>query len=65
MADVRCGCGKRVARYEDGVIYLWCKSCKKEVAYPIHSIPGFPATLLDAAKKTGETKLHTENRLSL
>lgn len=56
MADIRCGCGKRVARYENGVIYLWCKSCKKEVAYPLHTIPGVPATLLGEARKAGETK---------
>ena len=65
MADIRCGCGKRVARYEDGVIYLWCKSCKKEVAYPIHSIPGFPTTLLDAGKKRENQKCKTEHKLSL
>ena len=30
---VNCACGKMLARYENGVLFLWCKSCKKEVPY--------------------------------
>lgn len=41
--NVRCECGKRLARYENGVIYLWCKSCKTEIALPLESIPGYPS----------------------
>lgn len=33
MADkpIRCDCGKLVARQRDGVLYVWCKECRKEV----------------------------------
>jgi hypothetical protein len=24
-----------LARMEDGVLYLWCKNCRKEVAYEL------------------------------
>lgn len=32
---IECACGKMLARMEDGVLYLWCKSCRKEVAYEL------------------------------
>lgn len=32
MKDIRCNCGKLLARVgKNGTIYVWCKSCKKEV----------------------------------
>lgn len=30
---IECACGKMLARMEDGVLFMWCKSCRKEVAY--------------------------------
>lgn len=30
---VECACGKMLARIENGVLLLWCKSCRKEVPY--------------------------------
>lgn len=38
---IKCKCEKMLARYENGVLYLWCKSCKKEIGIPIKDIPGF------------------------
>lgn len=29
---INCTCGKLVGRVRDGKVYVWCKSCKKEVA---------------------------------
>lgn len=32
MEDIRCKCGKLIARKrDDGKIYVWCKECRKEV----------------------------------
>ena len=32
MKDIRCKCGKLIARKrDDGKIYVWCKECRKEV----------------------------------
>lgn len=32
MDEIKCKCGKLLAkRHEDGKIYIWCKSCHKEV----------------------------------
>lgn len=28
---INCTCGKLVGRVKDGKVYVWCKSCKKEV----------------------------------
>jgi hypothetical protein len=39
---IACKCGKMLARYEDGKIYLWCKSCRKEIAIPLNNIAGLP-----------------------
>lgn len=33
--DIHCDCGKLVARERDGVIYVWCKECRKEVAVKV------------------------------
>lgn len=30
-----CACGKRLAMRDGDIIYLWCKSCKREEAYRI------------------------------
>lgn len=38
MKPVKCSCGKLLARYENGVLYLWCKECKKEIAVPIKNL---------------------------
>lgn len=32
---IRDKCGKMLGKYENGVIYLWCKSCSKEVGSKI------------------------------
>lgn len=30
--EIHCNCGKLLAKIDnDGIIYVWCKSCKKEV----------------------------------
>lgn len=29
---IRCRCGKIVAYENDGVIYIFCKSCKRQIA---------------------------------
>lgn len=39
MAEIKCGCGKLLARYDKGILYLWCKGCKKEIALPIDRLP--------------------------
>ena len=37
MGEIRCKCGKLIAkRHADGKIYVWCKGCKKEVPLEIH-----------------------------
>lgn len=35
MPKINCECGKMLARWDNGTLYLWCKSCKKEVAFRI------------------------------
>jgi phage FluMu protein Com len=30
--QIKCTCGKLLARVENGTLYLWCKKCKGEVA---------------------------------
>jgi hypothetical protein len=35
---IKCDCGKVVAFEKDGVIYLWCKRCKKEIPLKIEKI---------------------------
>lgn len=32
---VKCTCGKMVARIRGGKIYVYCKTCKREVLLPI------------------------------
>lgn len=29
--DIKCSCGKLIAKERGGKIYLWCKSCRCEV----------------------------------
>ena len=29
--DINCGCGKLLAKVKDNKLYLYCKSCKKEI----------------------------------
>lgn len=36
--DIKCSCGKLVAKYRDGKLYLFCKKCKKEVPIDIKDI---------------------------
>ena len=36
--DLKCECGKLLARYESGKIILYCKRCKKEVEIEIKDI---------------------------
>ncbi len=34
--DIKCDCcNKIIAKEKDGVIYLWCKHCKKEIPLKI------------------------------
>lgn len=42
---VKCDCGKLIARERDGVLYVWCKRCGKEVA--IKKLP------INAAERAG------------
>ena len=30
---IGCACGKMLARMENGVLFLWCKECRKEIPY--------------------------------
>ena len=32
---VKCNCGKLVAKWRDGKLYVWCKSCRREYEIPI------------------------------
>ena len=32
---IKCSCGKLIARERDGKIFVWCKSCHKEVEIKI------------------------------
>lgn len=32
---VKCTCGKMVARVRNGKIYVYCKTCKREVELPL------------------------------
>jgi len=36
--EIKCECGKLLARYENGKIILYCKRCKKEVKIEIHNL---------------------------
>ena len=38
MAERKCGCGKLLARYDNGTLYLWCKGCRKEIALPVDEL---------------------------
>ncbi len=33
--NIKCPCGKLIAKERDGKIYVWCKHCKKEVELKI------------------------------
>lgn len=35
MTKIGCSCGKMLALENGGVLYLWCKSCKKEVPFAV------------------------------
>lgn len=35
MQEIKCKCGKLLAKYDNGIIYLYCKSCKKEIPIKI------------------------------
>ena len=43
MRSIKCACGKVLARYENGVIYLWCKKCKREIPLRLDSLCGTQA----------------------
>ena len=32
---IKCECGKLLAYVRDGKVYVWCKSCRKEVELKI------------------------------
>lgn len=32
---IGCSCGKLLAKEKNGVLYLWCKSCRKEIPYAV------------------------------
>lgn len=51
MAEIKCGCGKLLARYDNGTLYLWCKGCKREIALPV-----------DALIKPSRTKSRSKNQ---
>lgn len=31
--NINCDCGKLLAKVKEGKLYLYCKSCKKEIAF--------------------------------
>lgn len=31
--NINCDCGKLLAKVKNGKLYLYCKSCKKEIAF--------------------------------
>lgn len=31
MPDLKCDCGKLIARFDGERLYLWCKNCKREI----------------------------------
>lgn len=33
--SINCSCGKMIAKERNGKVYLWCKSCHKEVELKI------------------------------
>ena len=46
MKDIKCECGKLLAKlHDDGKIYVWCKGCKKEV-----ELEGEPHEPMDQCK---------------
>lgn len=40
--DIKCDCGKLIARAKDGKVYVWCKHCKKEVPIKLEVEPYEP-----------------------
>lgn len=36
--ELKCNCGKLLARYENGNIILYCKRCRKEVKIDIDKL---------------------------
>lgn len=36
--DINCKCGKLLARYKDGKLYLYCKRCKKEIEIELNKL---------------------------
>ena len=32
---IKCDCGKLIAKWKDGHLFVWCKSCRKEVEVKI------------------------------
>ena len=32
---IKCSCGKMIAKERDGKIFVWCKSCHKEIEIKI------------------------------
>lgn len=32
---IKCSCGKLIAKERDGKIFVWCKSCRKEIEIPV------------------------------
>lgn len=47
---INCDCGKMLARCENGVLWLWCKQCKKEVPYVLVPAGGGMFTLKPKTK---------------
>lgn len=38
MKEIRCKCGKLLCKYEEGYLYLYCKSCKEQKKISIKEI---------------------------
>ena len=49
---IKCSCGKLIARERDGKIFVWCKSCHKEVEIKIEKASQYEPEL----EKTTEQK---------
>lgn len=36
--NINCNCGKLLARYDKGILYLYCKRCKEEIKINIKEL---------------------------
>ena len=53
VMNVKCNCGKLLCRYNEGYLYLYCKSCKEEKKIPINKIRLLTSKYNDLCKASG------------